>query len=47
MDLLEKINLIEKLCSELKQLNLPNGAQGAVWLNDVVEIIENFYTDQR
>jgi hypothetical protein len=35
-------DLIEKL-NGLKQLELPNGAKGAVWLSDVVELIENHF----
>lgn len=34
--------LIEKL-KKLEQLWLPNGAKGAVWLNDVIEVIEQHY----
>lgn len=31
--------LIEKL-KQIEQLCLPNGAIGAVWLDDVIEVIE-------
>lgn len=36
--------LIEKL-RELDELNLPNGAEGAVWLEDVIAIIEEHYKE--
>lgn len=36
-------DLIEKL-NDLDQLELPNGAQGAVWLDDVIEVVENYLT---
>jgi hypothetical protein len=32
-------DLIERL-KQLEQLELPNGAKGAVWLDDVIEVIE-------
>lgn len=35
--------LIEKL-KNIDQLQLPNGAEGAVWLDDVIEVIENHFT---
>ena len=34
--------LIKKL-SQIEQLYLPNGATGAVWLDDVITVIENHY----
>ena len=34
--LIEKLKQIEELC-------LPNGATGAVWLDDVIEVIEKHY----
>ena len=34
--------LIEKLES-IEELSLPNGATGAVWLDDVVEVIRMHY----
>tara|TARA_X000001382_G_scaffold93530_1_gene68069 strand:- start:674 stop:805 length:132 start_codon:yes stop_codon:yes gene_type:complete len=34
--------LIEKL-EKIEQLCLPNGATGAVWLDDVIEVIEDHY----
>jgi hypothetical protein len=34
--------LIEKL-KQIEQLYLPNGAEGAVWLDDVIEAIEKHY----
>ena len=33
-------DLIERL-KQLEQLELPNGAKGAVWLDDVIDVIEN------
>jgi hypothetical protein len=35
--------LIEKL-KKLDQLCLPNGATGAVWLDDVINVIEEHYS---
>lgn len=35
-DLIEKLKQIDELC-------LPNGCKGAVWLEDVIEVIENHY----
>ena len=38
-------DLIERL-KQLEQLELPNGAKGAVWLDDVIEVIEkHLYLD--
>jgi hypothetical protein len=34
--LIEKLKQIEELC-------LPNGATGAVWLDDVITVIEKHY----
>jgi hypothetical protein len=34
--------LIEKL-KQIEQLYLPNGATGAVWLDDVIAVIEKHY----
>lgn len=34
--------LIEKL-KNLEQLELPNGAKGAVWLEEVIQTIEDHY----
>ena len=34
--------LIEKL-KQIEQLYLPNGATGAVWLDDVIQVIEEHY----
>jgi hypothetical protein len=34
--------LIEKL-KEIEQLYLPNGAKGAVWLDDVIAVVEKHY----
>ena len=34
--------LIQKL-KEIEQLVLPNGATGAVWLDDVIELLEKYY----
>ena len=34
--------LIEKL-KQIETLDLPNGATGAVWLDDVIEVIEKYY----
>lgn len=34
----EVIDLIERL-SRLEQLNLPDGTKGAVWLDDVIEVV--------
>lgn len=33
-------DLIERL-EQLEQLELPNGAKGAVWLDDVIAVIKN------
>lgn len=35
-ELIEELKQIEELC-------LPNGATGAVWLEDVIEVIEKHY----
>jgi hypothetical protein len=35
-DLIKKLKQIEELC-------LPNGAKGAVWLDDVINVIEKHY----
>lgn len=37
--------LIEKL-KQIEELNLPNGAKGAVWLDDVIEVIEEYYSER-
>jgi hypothetical protein len=38
-------DFIEKL-KQLEQLELPNGAKGAVWLDDVIELIrKDLYWD--
>ena len=34
--------LIEKL-KRIEELSLPNGANGAVWLDDVIETIKKYY----
>ena len=34
--------LIEKL-KQIEELHLPNGAKGAVWLEDVIRVIEKHY----
>lgn len=34
-------DLIERL-KQIEQLDLPNGAKGAVWLDDVIEVIEKY-----
>ena len=36
-------DLINKL-KQLEQLSLPNGATGAVWLDDVISVIESHYS---
>ena len=34
--------LIKKL-KDLEQLELPNGSKGAVWLEDVLDVINEYY----
>lgn len=38
-------DLIERL-KQLEQLELPNGAKGAVWLDDVIDVIEKHLYDE-
>jgi hypothetical protein len=41
------VKIMEELIEKLKQIDelyLPNGATGAVWLEDVIEVIEKHYS---
>jgi hypothetical protein len=38
--------LIDKL-RQIEELYLPNGAKGAVWLSDVIEVIKEYYDEKR
>lgn len=36
---------IIKNLRELPELDLPNGATGAVWLEDVINVVKNYFND--
>ena len=35
-------DLIERI-KQIDQLQLPNGAKGAIWVDDVIEVIEKYF----